>query len=161
MRRFGALLCFSTLACTLAACSGSATVDGEDVTPQETTSETVVASSSAEAPGEGNGASTSKRSSAPVNSGPRDQPAQEVTVAPEQTSGFTPEEETFLQQLSENGLNIEGVEDQLTATGRTVCSDDTVTRDAVAGQLVEQRRTDMDPGALGTLIADTARANLC
>ena len=84
-----------------------------------------------------------------------------MTVAPEQSSGFSPEEEAYLQQLSERGLNIEGVEDQLTATGRTVCADDTVTRDAVAGQLVEQRRTDMDPAALGTLIADTARANLC
>ena len=80
---------------------------------------------------------------------------------PQQASGFTAQEETYLEQLRENGLNVEGVEDQLTATGRTVCSDDTVTRDAVAGQLVAQRRTDMDPAALGTLIADTARANLC
>lgn len=159
MRHLTGLICLTTLACTLTACSGSTTVEGDDVTPAESvTSETSAAKDA------GSEASTSEntRSSAlPANTAPRDQPAQEVTVAPEQSSGFSPEEETYLQQLSERGLNIEGVEDQLTATGRTVCADDTVTRDAVAGQLVEQRRTDMDPAALGTLIADTARANLC
>lgn len=148
----------TTLACTLTACSGSTTVEGEDVTPAESTTVAVKDEGSAT---ESSASESTRSSSAPANEGPRDQPAQEVTAAPEQSSGFSPEEEAYLQQLSENGLNIEGVEDQLTATGRTVCSDDTVTRDAVAGQLVEQRRTDMDPAALGTLIADTARANLC
>lgn len=158
MRRLTGLICLTTLACTLTACSGSTTVEGEDVTPAESTTVAVKDEGSAT---ESSASESTRSSSAPANEGPRDQPAQEVTAAPEQSSGFSPEEETYLQQLSENGLNIEGVEDQLTATGRTVCSDDTVTRDAVAGQLVEQRRTDMDPAALGTLIADTARANLC
>lgn len=158
MRRLTGLICLTTLACTLTACSGSTTVEGEDVTPAESTTVAVKDEGSAT---ESSASESTRSSSAPANEGPRDQPAQEVTAAPEQSSGFSPEEEAYLQQLSENGLNIEGVEDQLTATGRTVCSDDTVTRDAVAGQLVEQRRTDMDPAALGTLIADTARANLC
>lgn len=158
MRRLTGLICLTTLACALTACSGSTTVEGEDVTPEESTTVAVKDEGSAT---ESSASESTRSSSAPANEGPRDQPAQEVTAAPEQSSGFSPEEEAYLQQLSENGLNIEGVEDQLTATGRTVCSDDTVTRDAVAGQLVEQRRTDMDPAALGTLIADTARANLC
>lgn len=158
MRRLTGLICLTTLACTLTACSGSTTVEGEDVTPAESTTVAVKDEGSAT---ESSASESTRSSSAPANEGSRDQPAQEVTAAPEQSSGFSPEEEAYLQQLSENGLNIEGVEDQLTATGRTVCSDDTVTRDAVAGQLVEQRRTDMDPAALGTLIADTARANLC
>lgn len=159
MRRLKAALCLTTLACTLTACSGSTTVEGDDVTPAESvTSET---SAAKDAGSEASTSESTRSSALPANTAPRDQPAQEVTVAPEQSSGFSPEEEAYLQQLSERGLNIEGVEDQLTATGRTVCADDTVTRDAVAGQLVEQRRTDMDPAALGTLIADTARANLC
>lgn len=160
MRRLTGLICLTTLACTLTACSGSTTVEGDDVTPVESTTSAASDAGSAAAT-ESSASESTRSSSAPANEGPRDQPAQEVTAAPEQSSGFSPEEEAYLQQLSENGLNIEGVEDQLTATGRTVCSDDTVTRDAVAGQLVEQRRTDMDPAALGTLIADTARANLC
>lgn len=160
MRRLTGLICLTTLACTLTACSGSTTVEGDDVTPVESTT-SAASDAGSEAATESSASESTRSSSAPANEVPRDQPAQEVTAAPEQSSGFSPEEEAYLQQLSENGLNIEGVEDQLTATGRTVCSDDTVTRDAVAGQLVEQRRTDMDPAALGTLIADTARANLC
>ena len=80
---------------------------------------------------------------------------------PEQASHFSAEEQAYLDYLSENGLNFAGVEDQLTATGHNVCADDLITRDAVAGQLVEQRRTDMTPDALGQLIEDAARANLC
>lgn len=156
MKRLKAALCLTTLACTLTACSGSTTVEGDDVTPAQSTT-----SAASDAGSEASTSESTRSSALPANTAPRDQPAQEVTVAPEQSSGFSPEEEAYLQQLSERGLNIEGVEDQLTATGRTVCADDTVTRDAVAGQLVEQRRTDMDPAALGTLIADTARANLC
>ena len=71
------------------------------------------------------------------------------------------EEQAFLTELKESGLNIKGIEDQLTATGMSVCSDESITRDAVAGQLVEQRRTDMDPDALGQLLTDSARAHLC
>lgn len=160
MRRLKAALCLTTLACTLTACSGSTTVEGDDVTPAESVT-SAAKDAGSEAGTEASTSESTRSSAPPANTAPRDQPAQEVTVAPEQSSGFSPEEEAYLQQLSERGLNIEGVEDQLTATGRTVCADDTVTRDAVAGQLVEQRRTDMDPAALGTLIADTARANLC
>lgn len=160
MRHLKGLLCLTTLACTLTACSGSTTVEGDDVTPAQSTT-SAVKDAGSEAETEASTSESTRSSAPPANTAPRDQPAQEVTVAPEQSSGFSPEEEAYLQQLSERGLNIEGVEDQLTATGRTVCADDTVTRDAVAGQLVEQRRTDMDPAALGSLIADTARANLC
>ena len=99
--------------------------------------------------------------SSSVSGGAADQPAREVTEVPQQASAFTPAEEAYLAGLRENGVNIDGVEDQLTATGATVCEDDLITRDAVAGQLVEQRRTDMDAAGVATLIDDTARANLC
>ena len=90
-----------------------------------------------------------------------DQPAREVTDVPQQASAFSPQEEAYLATLRESGVNVDGIEDQLTATGATVCADNLITRDAVAGQLVEQRRTDMDAAGVAALISDTARANLC
>ena len=154
--------CLATIAsvAALAGCGG-ATVDSDDVTETATatsTSETTETASS----------TTSETATAPAversssaSGGAADQPAREVTEVPQQASAFTPAEEAYLAGLRENGVNIDGVEDQLTATGATVCEDDLITRDAVAGQLVEQRRTDMDAAGVATLIDDTARANLC
>lgn len=149
------------VALTLTACGGgSATVNATDVTTPPTTAVTTT-SGATETVTE---TSTSKSSStqAPARaSGPEDQPARDVEEVPTVTSDFSPQERAFLDQLSNNGLNIEGVEDQLTATGLNVCANDIITRDAVAGQLVEQRRTDMTPEALGELITAAARDNLC
>lgn len=154
--------CLATIAsvAALAGCGG-ATVDSDDVT------ETATATSTAETT-ETASSTTSETATAPAversssaSGGAADQPAREVTEVPQQASAFTPAEEAYLAGLRENGVNIDGVEDQLTATGATVCADDLITRDAVAGQLVEQRRTDMDAAGVATLIDDTARANLC
>lgn len=147
--------CLATIAsvAALAGCGG-ATVDSDDVTETATatsTSETTETASS----------STAVERSSSASGGAADQPAREVTEVPQQASAFTPAEKAYLAGLRENGVNIDGVEDQLTATGATVCEDDLITRDAVAGQLVEQRRTDMDAAGVATLIDDTARANLC
>ncbi|MEH0147760.1 hypothetical protein V6D40_08825 [Corynebacterium sp. Q4381] len=148
-------------ALTLAACGGgSATVDASDATTPATTAPTTSSGGTATV----TETSTSKSSSAQAPAragGPEDQPARDVEEVPAVTSDFSPQERAFLDQLSNNGLNIEGVEDQLTATGLNVCANDMITRDAVAGQLVEQRRTDMTPEALGELITAAARDNLC
>lgn len=158
-RGFGALCVSTLLYATLTACGGSATVEGDKatVTPTTTTATSTTATATTSA------TTTTPRASggAAVPPGDGDRPAREVETVPDQATGYSPAEEAFLEQLRENGLNIEGVEDQLTATGFSVCSNDMITRDAVAGQLVEQRRTDMDPAALGQLLTDTARANLC
>ena len=151
-------LCVATLATAsaVAACGG-ATVDSDDVTETPTVTEEVTETAS----------STSSVSSSPaprsssVGNGPVDQPAREVTEVSPQASAFSPEEEAYLATLRESGVNVDGIEDQLTATGATVCADNLITRDAVAGQLVEQRRTDMDAAGVAALISDTARANLC
>ena len=149
-----------TLALPLAACGGSATVSETDApaTPTAPATSAVTSATSAET----SATSASAGNPAPVPSaGPVDKPASAIESLPEQASHFSAEEQAYLDYLSENGLNVAGVEDQLTATGLNVCADDLITRDAVAGQLVEQRRTDMDPDALGQLIVDAARANLC
>lgn len=154
-----------TLALPLAACGGSATVSETDAPATPTASATSAATSATDT-ATGTATATSPSASAgnpaPAQSaGPVDKPASAIETLPEQASHFSPEEQAYLDYLSENGLNVAGVEDQLTATGLNVCADDLITRDAVAGQLVEQRRTDMAPDALGQLIVDAARANLC
>lgn len=164
MRRFA--LCLTTITCTaaLTACGG-ATVDSEDVTETAATSATETATSATESgTASATESATASSAAAPGSSsrnGAGDQPAREVETVPTQVPSYAPEEQAFLDHLRQNGVNVEGLEDQLTATGFTVCDDDTITRDAVAGQLVEQRRTDMDAGTVATLLSDTARANLC
>ena len=164
MRRFA--LCLTTITCTaaLTACGG-ATVDAEDVTETAATSATETATSATESgTASATESATASSAAAPGSSsrnGAGDQPAREVETVPTQVPSYAPEEQAFLDHLRQNGVNVDGLEDQLTATGFTVCYDDTITRDAVAGQLVEQRRTDMDAGTVATLLSDTARANLC
>lgn len=153
--------CFATAAAAVAvAACGGATVDSDDVTETPTVvSETTEAETS-----ETTEVSETTETSAVVSSQSKrvdDQPAREVTDVPQQASAFSPQEEAYLATLRESGVNVDGIEDQLTATGATVCADDLITRDAVAGQLVEQRRTDMDAAGVAALISDTARANLC
>lgn len=154
MRKIAGCLATIASAAALAGCGG-ATVDSDDVT------ETATATSTSETTETASSSSTVVERSSTAGGGASDQPAREVTEVPQQASAFTPAEEAYLAGLRENGVNIDGVEDQLTATGATVCEDDLITRDAVAGQLVEQRRTDMDAAGVATLIDDTARANLC
>ncbi|MGV0393292.1 hypothetical protein [Corynebacterium riegelii] len=167
--RLTTLTCTLILALPLAACGGSATVSKTDETVTPTAPVTSTESSAATSVTEtvtGTVTETARATStvnpAPAQSaGPVDKPASAIESLPQQASHFSPEEQAYLDYLSENGLNVAGVEDQLTATGLNVCADDLITRDAVAGQLVEQRRTDMAPDALGQLIVDAARANLC
>ncbi|WCZ35412.1 MULTISPECIES: DUF732 domain-containing protein [Corynebacterium] len=159
--------CFATAAAAVAvAACGGATVDSDDVTDTPTVASEAETESETETTETAETTETSEApsSSAVVSSQSKrvdDQPAREVTDVPQQASAFSPQEEAYLATLRESGINVDGIEDQLTATGATVCADNLITRDAVAGQLVEQRRTDMDAAGVAALISDTARANLC
>lgn len=148
-------LCLTTITCTALTACGGATVDSDDVEVTETATSTTAETSTTAS------AETSAAPASSASNGAGDEPAREVDSVPHQAPAYSPEEQAFLDHLSQNGVNVDGLEDQLTATGFTVCDNDTITRDAVAGQLVEQRRTDMDAAAVATLIGDTARANLC
>lgn len=159
--------CFATAAAAVAvAACGGATVDSDDVTDTPTVASEAETESETETTETAETTETSEApsSSAVVSSQSKrvdDQPAREVTDVSQQASAFSPQEEAYLATLRESGVNVDGIEDQLTATGATVCADNLITRDAVAGQLVEQRRTDMDAAGVAALISDTARANLC
>ena len=154
-------LCLTTITCTALTACGGATVDSDDVEVTETTEVTETATSTTAETSTTASAETSAAPASSASNGAGDEPAREVDSVPHQAPAYSPEEQAFLDHLSQNGVNVDGLEDQLTATGFTVCDNDTITRDAVAGQLVEQRRTDMDAAAVATLIGDTARANLC
>ena len=162
--------CFATAAAAVAvAACGGATVDSDDVTDTPTVASEAETESETETTETAETTETSETLEAPSSSAVAssqskrvdDQPAREVTDVPQQASAFSPQEEAYLATLRESGINVDGIEDQLTATGATVCADNLITRDAVAGQLVEQRRTDMDAAGVAALISDTARANLC
>ena len=154
-------LCLTTITCTALTACGGATVDSDDVEVTETTEVTETATSTTAETSTTASAETSAAPASSASNGAGDEPAREVDSVPHQAPAYSPEEQAFLDHLSQNGVNVDGLEDQLTATGFTVCDNDTITRDAVAGQLVEQRRTDMGAAAVATLIGDTARANLC
>lgn len=165
MRKVAFCFATATAAVAVAACGG-ATVDSDDVTDTPTVASEAETESETETTetAETTETSSAPSSSAVVSSQSKrvdDQPAREVTDVPQQASAFSPQEEAYLATLRESGVNVDGIEDQLTATGATVCADNLITRDAVAGQLVEQRRTDMDAAGVAALISDTARANLC
>ena len=162
MRKVALCLATAASAAALTACGG-ATVDSDEVTetPTVTSEVTETESSSSSSATPSSATTTARERSSSIGNGPEDQPAREVTDVPQQASAFSPQEEAYLAQLRESGVNVDGIEDQLTATGATVCADNLITRDAVAGQLVEQRRTDMDAAGVAALISDTARANLC
>ncbi|WIM67508.1 DUF732 domain-containing protein [Corynebacterium breve] len=139
----------------LAACGG-ATVESADVTA--TSSPASVTASPT---------TTSKKettsSAQPVVPGdqPEDLGAREVDEVPEPSAGYAPEEQEFLDQVTDNKVKVDGVEDQLIGTARTICGGDAVTRDAVAGQLIEQGRTDLEYDEVVQLIDDAAHDHIC
>lgn len=138
-------------ALSLTAC-GDATVDDTTTTPtsvaplerspKKSTSVSEAESSTA--------ASTSVSATArprPAEPQPQDQGAREVDEVPEVAIPRTPEDVTYLGEISDADIDVEGVEDQLIGTASTVCGGgdselNRATLPAVAGQLTEQGRTD-------------------
>lgn len=148
---------------TLAACGG-ATVDSEDVTATPSApAENTATESSAESSTESSSSSTSSSSSAAPSASeqPEDIGAREVEEVPEPPAQYAQEEQAFLDEITGASVNVDSVEDQLIGTAQTICSGDTVTRDVVVGQLIEQERTDMNAEELSTLLDEAAQDNLC
>lgn len=102
----------------------------------------------------------------PAEPQPQDQGAREIDEIPEQETPRSPEDVTFLGDLTDEGIDVEGVEDQLIGTASTVCGNDgnvltEATPPAVAGQLVEQGRTDLPVGEVAALIESAAENAYC
>lgn len=77
----------------------------------------------------------------------QDRPAQEIDDVPEQELVLSKEDSAYLSGLKDEGVKTEGVERELLNVASLVCAKDgnpmnSATVQAVAGQLVEQGRTD-------------------
>ncbi|SER93976.1 DUF732 domain-containing protein [Corynebacterium cystitidis] len=156
MRRLTLIAMTLAAALSLAACGG-ATVESEDVTSSLSPAPATVTTSATETTTE----DTTTTPVAPRPDQPEDIGAREIGEIPKQEPQYAPEEQGFLDEIAESNVNVADVEAQLIGTARTICRGDTITRDAVAGQLIEQGRTDLDHQEVSTLLDDAAHANLC
>ena len=62
--------------------------------------------------------------------------------------------------MAKAGVNVDGVEDQVVGAAQASCQGDAVTAPAVAGQLIEQGRTELSHEELVRLITEQGR-KLC
>lgn len=97
---------------------------------------------------------------------PQDQPAQEVSEIPDSSLQLSGVDREYLDSLKADGVDVEGVEDQLIGTASVVCGSegaplDQATIGAVAGQLIEQGRTTKEYEELVSLIDSSARKAYC
>ena len=160
MRKTAMTAVLAAVGLSLAACGG-ATVDSEDVTATPSTSAAAPSSSVEESE------SAAETESSSAASAPADDPAagegaaSEVENTPDAAPMRPDQDEAFLEALREGGVNVEGNEEQLVGTARTICGGSDITRDAVAGQLIEQQATQLEFDDLTKLIDSAARDNLC
>ena len=160
MRKTAMTAVLAAVGLSLAACGG-ATVDSEDVTATPSTSAAAPSSSVEESE------SAAETESSSAASAPADDPAagegaaSEVENTPDAAPMRPEQDEAFLEALRKGGVNVEGNEEQLVGTARTICGGSDITRDAVAGQLIEQQATQLEFDDLTKLIDSAARDNLC
>ena len=160
MRKTAMTAVLAAVGLSLAACGG-ATVDSEDVTATPSTSAAAPSSSVEESQ------SATETESSSAASAPADDPAagegaaSEVENTPDAAPMRPEQDEAFLEALRKGGVNVEGNEEQLVGTARTICGGSDITRDAVAGQLIEQQATQLEFDDLTKLIDSAARDNLC
>lgn len=155
-------------ALTLAACGGS-TVESSEVTDttsaDATTSETSSASSSATSTSESSTTTTRDRGEREIT----EPGATRASSAPDGRMPLSRDDEDFLDALIDDGIDVEGTEDQLIAAGHVHCTAqsetggdaDAAVVEAVAGQIVAQDRTDDDEAAVAESIAKAAESAYC
>lgn len=175
-RTFAALCAAGCL--TLAACGGEATVEHSDATgaPEASTSATDNGDkdkndkdkNDKDKDKDGASETTSQKSGSHRggDEAEGDLGAREVDEVPSGAPAADPAEGDYLKALDEKGIRTADDADQLVGLARTVCAEDNedggrVTAEAVAGQLVEQKKTDLDQQDAAQLLVDTARAEYC
>lgn len=159
-RLAGALVLTGALALT--ACGGS-TVTSDDV-DSSSTSVAPLDRGSSSASSSPSSSSTSPSRAASSSAQPQDEGAREISSIPSAEPAVDPTQEKYISGLADDGINVEGIEAQLVGTAQTVCSDDplaSVTAGAVAGQLIEQGRTDRPVEEVTRAIETSARDNYC
>ena len=143
---------------------GSATVEeGEatdtSVAPLERSSAASGESSASKASESSASASGSASAERTPGEEPEDRGAREISEIPAPAPEQGPDQD-FLAAVAEKGVNVDGVEDQVVGAAQASCQGDSVTVPAVAGQLVEQGRTELSHEELVRLITEQGR-KLC
>ncbi|AGF73617.1 DUF732 domain-containing protein [Corynebacterium halotolerans] len=164
--RHGLLLATALSAFALTACGG-ATVENDPGTDTSVAPlERAPQSTPAESDDESDDGGERPPAAPPASPQPQDQGAQEVSEVPTPQPERSGEDTAFLGGLSDGGIDVNGVEDQLIGAASTVCRAEEsgigeVTVTAVAGQLVEQQRTELTAEDAVALIENEARAAYC
>lgn len=170
MRLFSARPTVSVGAATLLAAGallsgcGSATVEEDDATetsvaPLERSSAASGESSASKASESSASSSGSAPSERAKGEEPEDRGAREISEIPSPAPAQGPDQD-FLDAVAEKGVNVDGVEDQLVGAAQASCQGDAVTVPAVAGQLIEQGRTELSHEEVVQLITEQG-AKLC
>lgn len=143
---------------------GSATVEeGEatdtSVAPLERSSAASGESSASKASESSASASGSASAERTPGEEPEDRGAREISEIPAPAPEQGPDQD-FLAAVAEKGVNVDGVEDQVVGAVQASCQGDSVTVPAVAGQLIEQGRTELSHEELVRIITEQGR-KLC
>ncbi|MDO5511256.1 hypothetical protein [Corynebacterium sp.] len=165
MRRFGLIAVALVGALSLTAC-GDATVEDDASSPTSVAPlERAPKKSTTESTTPEEEPETVDRPR-PAEPQPQDQAAREVDEVPEAAFPRTPEDVRYLGAISDAEIDVDGVEDQLIGTASTVCDggDSDLNRStlpAVAGQLIEQGRTDKPVEDVVEIIETAATDSYC
>lgn len=165
-KRFGAAASTLLLAGTLAACGGDSTVDSDDETQSS------VPSVSSSAPASSSPSSSDAPTSAAPDTGsgdsPRDGEVNEVEEPGGEVAPRTDEDDAFLSQLKDNGIDVEdsAIQDQVIAAAREQCLANEEGRDGfavpmIAGQLEVQELTDVSAEDAQRIITEAAESHYC
>lgn len=146
---------------TAAPAEDTATADDSESTATEESDQSETSSrdsSATESSEESASESSSQESTA------EDQAAREISEIPPAEPEASSDDEQFLETVGMRGVDVAGVENQLIGTASTVCAGDgasAATAGAVAGQLIEQGRTDLAHEEVTQLIETSAREVYC
>lgn len=163
-----------TSATTLAACGGAAVDNSEQTSiPPLTRSQanTAAASSSSSTSSASVSATvtatgTSASASAIDTAEPMLDQGQQISGIPATTDNFSAKERAFIDQLTQAGVDVTGVEAQMLGAAGIVCVGETeglgpATVQGLAGQLIEQGRTSLDHEHTIVAIETAARSAYC
>lgn len=164
--KLGAVVGLCAVSTVLLAACGGATSDGGS------SESSAVAPLSKSARATESSISSSGDSSSTKSSGesktqtPQDREAREVSEVPSSGQQLSERDQNYLKELKDNSINVDGAEGSLIGTASGVCqSQDTKNIDvmtlAVAGQLVEQGRTQQKPEEVAAVLARAAKSAYC
>lgn len=168
MKRFGAAASALLLAGTLAACGGDSTVDSDDDTQTNVPSVSSSASSSASPSSSDAPTSAAPDTGSGSGDSPRDGEVNEVEEPGGEVAPRTDEDDAFLSQLKDNGIDVEdsAIQDQVIAAAREQCLANEEGRDGfavpmIAGQLEVQELADVSAEDAQRIITEAAENHYC